>query len=276
VTGDGNCTRGTGPDVGADPPDDVLQHSAHRRIVRVGDTVHRPVHPWSSSVHDLLNHLECVGFEAAPRYLGQDASGREVLSYLPGVSGADGWSRVVPEAGLVAMARLLRRYHDRVASFRPVASAGWAMHPGPVGPGELVCHGDFGPWNLVWKGTEPVGVLDWDYAWPQPPAHDLCYALEYVAPFRDDAHCLEWLGYTEPPDRRRRIELFAAGYGWPRSPGLVEELVDGVIAQQRQVAARTAGLAAAGFQPQATWAAQGHLAELDERIRWSVAHRSLS
>jgi hypothetical protein len=253
----------------------VLQDEAHRRIVRIGDTVHRPVHPWSSSVHELLTHLENVGFAAAPRYLGQDASGLEVLSYQAGVSGAAAWSHVVPEAGLVAMARLLRRYHDLVTGYRPLAPAGWAMHPGPVGPGEVVCHGDFGPWNLVWDGTEPVGVLDWDYAWPHPAVHDVCYALEYVAPFREDAECLQWLGYTDPPDRRRRIELFATGYGWPRSPGLVEELVEGVIAQQRQVAARAAGLAAAGHQPQVAWVAQGHLSELEARIRWSVAHRAL-
>lgn len=25
----------------------------------------------------------------------------------------------------------------------------------------LVCHGDYGPWNLVWQGIKPVGILDW-------------------------------------------------------------------------------------------------------------------
>lgn len=259
-------------------PDEVtaLQDSAHRRIIRIGNTVHRPAHPWSDSVHELLSYVAHVGFQEAPRYLGQDENGREVLSYLPGDAGADSWSRVVPEDGLVAMAKLLRRYHDLVAGYHPVAAAGWAMHPGPVGSGEIVCHGDFGPWNLVWQGTEPVGVLDWDYAWPQPPAFDLCYALEHVVPFRDDHDCLRWLRHTEPPNRRRRLEIFAGAYGWPASPGFVDQLVEGVITQQRMVREREAGLAAAGLEPQRTWVAHGDLAVLDARIRWSEANRSLT
>ncbi|MGV9364612.1 phosphotransferase [Amycolatopsis sp. NPDC003731] len=56
-----------------------------------------------------------------------------------------------------------------------------------TGTGEVVCHGDFGPWNVVWRGGQPVGILDWDYARPAPRLHDVAYALEYVAPFRDDA-----------------------------------------------------------------------------------------
>ncbi|MEU4625882.1 phosphotransferase [Actinoplanes sp. NPDC023801] len=63
---------------------------------------------------------------------------------------------------------------------------GGAAHDGVCQPGDLVCHGDFGPWNLVWHGNRPVGILDWDYAWPHPPIHDVAYALEYVTPLRDD------------------------------------------------------------------------------------------
>jgi Glycine transporter len=53
-------------------------------IVRVGQTVRRALHQRSDYVHALLRHLEAVGFDGAPRLLGIDARGREVLSYLPG------------------------------------------------------------------------------------------------------------------------------------------------------------------------------------------------
>lgn len=53
-------------------------------VVRVGDTVRRPVGPHSPFVHELLRHLEQVGFEDAPRFLGVDAVGREIISFLPG------------------------------------------------------------------------------------------------------------------------------------------------------------------------------------------------
>ncbi|MGK5682750.1 phosphotransferase [Actinoplanes sp. URMC 104] len=247
---------------------EMLQEKPHRNVVRVGDTVRRPLQPWSASVHELLRHLESIGFPYAPRFLGIDDEGREVLTYLEGDSGADGWARVVDEDGLVAMARLLRCYHDAVRGFRPAAEAGWA---GTTRDGELIRHGDFGPWNLVWRGSQPVGILDWDYAWPGRPVEDVAYALEYVAPFRDDAMCLRWLAYPRPPDRRRRMELFAGAYGLESVAGLVDE----VIAEQEAVWRRARRLAGQGLQPQAEWQRTGLLDETADRIRWSRDHRHL-
>lgn len=87
-----------------------MQDTAHRLIVRVGDTVHRPVHPWTPAVHELLNHLEVIGFRYSPRVLGFDEHGGEILSYLPGDSGPEGWARVADERGLAAFGRLLRAW----------------------------------------------------------------------------------------------------------------------------------------------------------------------
>jgi len=53
-------------------------------VVRVGDTVRRPSGPWTGSVDALLRHLERVGFTGAPRALGRDEKGRQVLEYVPG------------------------------------------------------------------------------------------------------------------------------------------------------------------------------------------------
>jgi hypothetical protein len=63
-------------------------------VVRVGGTVRRPAGPWTRTVHAYLRHLERQGFSGAPRVLGFDEQGREVLSFLDGVvassSGATG------------------------------------------------------------------------------------------------------------------------------------------------------------------------------------------
>jgi len=252
-------------------PPEVLQDDPHRTVVRIGDTVRRPMQPWTPTIHRLLRHLADVGFPWSPRVLGVDEHGREVLSHLPGTSGPDGWAEVIADAGLVAMAQLLRDYHQAVAGFRPTGAVTWATHAGPIRDGELVCHGDFGPWNLVWRDHRPVGILDWDYAWPAPPIHDVAYALEYVAPFRDDEECLRWLRYPHLPDRRHRLETFAAAYGLTSTDGLVDE----VIAQQRLVLDRSRRLAAQGRQPQVAWAAGGHHGEVARRIRWSEEHRHL-
>jgi hypothetical protein len=112
--------------------EEVLNDDAHRRVVRVGDTVRRPMYPSSPSVHLLLQHLESVGFSSAPRLLGIDEEGREVLSFVEGVAGAEGsrgpgfgahvWAMVVPDDGLARFARLLRDYHEAVAGCEPPAA----------------------------------------------------------------------------------------------------------------------------------------------------------
>src|SRR5262245_33001210 len=79
-------------------------------IVRVGATVRRRVKPGAAFAHALLRHLETRGFDGAPRFVGLDETGREILSFLPG--------SVPPELGhfsddqLAAAARLLRSLHD--------------------------------------------------------------------------------------------------------------------------------------------------------------------
>jgi hypothetical protein len=253
------------------PEDEVLQDRTDRPVIRNGDTVRRPMQPWTPAVHALLRHLADVGFRYAPRVVGVDGD-VELLTYLDGESGPAGWAKVVDEAGLVASARLLREYHDAVAGWRPGPDVVWA--DGSRGGGEagtLVCHGDFGPWNLVWRGTRPVGVLDWEYAHVAPALDDVAYALEYVAPFRSDADCLRWLRYPAPPDRRRRLELFAEAYGLPDPDGLV----DRVIAVQRQGLDLVRRLAAAGHQRQVTAVESGEVAVTEQQIRWSEEHRDL-
>jgi aminoglycoside phosphotransferase (APT) family kinase protein len=178
---------------------------------------------------------------------------------------------VVDEVGLVAMAHLLREYHDAARGFQPSSDALWAGRVGAPQDGELVCHGDFGPWNLVWRGTRPGGILDWDYAWPNRKVHDVAYALEHVVPFRDDRECMRWLRYPPPPDRRRRLELFAEAYGLGSADGLIDE----VFGQQQVVLDRTRQLAADGRQPQLSWQADGTLENNLKWIRWSRRHRYL-
>jgi len=79
----------------ADPP-----------VFRVGDTVRR--RSTGPAVHALLGYLERVGFPYAPRLLGVDERGREVLTYQRGASGRHGWAQIVPDAGLKAFASAAR------------------------------------------------------------------------------------------------------------------------------------------------------------------------
>src|SRR6201996_6553666 len=238
------------------------------RIRRTSDVVRRPLGFWSPAVHQLLGYLQDAGFPA-PRVVGTEDHD-ELLSWIDGESGPLGWSRIVPEAGLRRWASFLRQYHDTVAGYQPPLGSIWSAPPvrdRPAGAGEIVCHGDFGPWNGVWRGKQIVGLIDFDRAWPASPLSDVAYALEYAAPFRDDQECVRWLRYPEPPDRRRRIEVFCAAYG----TAVPADVATRVAAQQRLVLSQCAALGGRGIEPQATWVRDGYLGTVRARIRGTEA-----
>ncbi|MFE9139354.1 hypothetical protein [Streptomyces sp. NPDC007355] len=120
-----------------------MQDGAHRRVVRIGeigDTVRRPVQPWTPTVHALLRHLAEVGFTYAPQPLGIDNGGCEVLTYIEGDSGQSGWAKVVGDHGLRNFAGLLRDYHDACRSFSPPPGANWSTDAGSPGHDEVIFH----------------------------------------------------------------------------------------------------------------------------------------
>ena len=188
--------------------------------VRAGDTVRRRTGPWTPAVHALLRHLEAAGFEGAPRALGFDAKGREVLTYLSGEAGsmmpmpAYMWS----DEALVAAARLVRRCHDAVASVAPPAAARWRVQVGAPADGEIICHNDLAPWNTVYRpvagydGGLPSGLIDWDFAAPGSRLWDVADAVWRFVPYYEDWKC-RIVGLDEPPDYARRTRLFCDAYG---------------------------------------------------------------
>ncbi len=78
--------------------------------VRVGNTVRRPAGSSRAAVRDLLLHLESIGFDGAPRYLGIDDQGREVLTWIDGdvpLPPYPAWA--MTDLALADLGRLLRR-----------------------------------------------------------------------------------------------------------------------------------------------------------------------
>jgi hypothetical protein len=138
-------------------------------VVRVGDTVRRPPRPSSGPMREVLLRLEQARFDAAPRWLGVDEQGRDVLHWIEGETFTDR-TRLHPFLGdpsarvtfsveqLAAAMRLLRRYHNALGD-------------------DVVCHGDFGPWNLVWRDGLPVGLIDFDTVYRGDASEDVAYAL---------------------------------------------------------------------------------------------------
>lgn len=242
-----------------------------RRVVRSDDVVIRPCYPSSPSVHRLLRHLEEGGFTGAPRFLGTDGS-NERCSYIPGRSGPAGWGLVVDDEGLAAVARLLHRYHDAVTSYEPPPDDEWSSGArGGGGPGEVILHGDPGPWNVVWDDAgHPIALIDWDHANPGEPLDDLAYLAAYAAPLAaDDDEAMTWMRHPQPPDRRHRLEVIADGYGTEVAP-----LVDRAAAVMAKTNRTVERMARLGLEPQRTWATDTKLRRLWARQARVMAARA--
>jgi Phosphotransferase enzyme family len=178
-------------------------------VVRIGNTVRRPQMGQSRGAHALLRHLEEVGFDGAPRYLGEDEHGREVLSYVEGEAATappPAWA--LTDAALVSVADLLHRYHEAVGSFDPSPYDWPTTVPAPY-RGEIVSHNDPNLDNVVFRDGRAVALIDFDLASPGSRLWDVAVAARLWVPLRDP---------VDVPDgragrTRERLRLFAEAYG---------------------------------------------------------------
>ena len=194
--------------------------------VRIGNTVHRAMGPWSSSIHDLLNFLETQDFEGAPRFLGIDPQGREVLTYIEGEIGHYPiplymWS----DENLKEVAHLLRRYHDTTAAYVAPSDAVWQFEYPNHLKYEVMCHNDVAPYNMVYRDGKPLALIDFDTVGPGPRIWDIAYAVYRFVPlsYTPEMHAL---GLTDPIIQSQRLKLFCKEYGHVHPN---KELLDTVV-----------------------------------------------
>lgn len=265
-----------------DPDPEVLQDRADRPVLRVGDRVRHPSQPWSASVQALLSHLRTRGFTEAPRPYGVTAGGDEV-EFIPGVGGDAACRLVDSDSAVAAVGELLRRYHDAVAGWRPSEPVSW--FDGSTGAGTatrgrsvegagaaetLVCHGDVGPWNLVWRDGRIVGLIDWEHAHVGTRTSDIAYALHYLAPIRDRSYWQGVLGLDRRPRRRHRMRVFAEAYGIALDDALVEQ----VMTSQEAGVDLMRSLAERGDPRRLQLVADGELDREQRAVAWARARRA--
>ncbi|MFJ2033488.1 phosphotransferase [Streptosporangium sp. NPDC087985] len=180
-------------------------------VVRVGDTVRRPTRPSTPSVHAFLRHLEAAGFDGAPRVLGLDAQGREILTYVDGESAtAPLTDCAVTDESLAALAALLRRFHDASASFVPPPGAVWEAGSNDDADPEVIGHCDITLDNVIFRDGLPAALIDFDMARPTTRLFDVVTTLRHWAPIADPLD-------LEPLRRDLavgpRLRLFCDAYG---------------------------------------------------------------
>ena len=208
-------------------------------VVRIGDTVRRPAGPWTPTVHAMLGHLHAAGFHGAPRPLGIDELGREVLTFIPGsIAWPDNFHLLGPDDRLRRVARLIRDFHDAITGFCPPPDARWQALIPAEGSG-IIAHHDLAPWNLV-ISPRHWAFIDWDLAAPGSRLWDLAYALHGFVPLSANPRF-----QRGKPARRMRLFADAYGLGQDQRQELVPMLTRRAQAMHDFLAAKSA----AGTQP---------------------------
>jgi Phosphotransferase enzyme family len=192
-------------------------------VVRIGDTVRRPRQEQSAFVAAYLDHLQAVGFRGAPRFLGVDSRGRDVLDFVPGdVPGDPPEEWACTDEVVADIGGLVRALHD--------ASAGWVppdlpwfgrdrtvpgMPPGLAdlpGPPELVAHCDVTPQNVVFRDGRPVALVDFDLARPTRRVADVLNTAMWWVPLQHPDDRAPALRDVDVP---ARFALLLDAYGLP-------------------------------------------------------------
>jgi len=176
-------------------------------VVRIGETVRRPVCASSEFMAALLELLEHQGFTGAPRYLGQ-SDGADLLSFIPGTVPArfQAWS----DDQVRAAASLLRAMHD--------ATRGSDL----AGRFDVVCHHDPGPNNVVFQGGLPAAFIDFAEAAPGGRLEDVAYLAWTWSISAKESLPL--------PRQAEQVRLIADAYGLEAAERRV--LVDCVLERQ--------------------------------------------
>ncbi len=208
----------------ADIQDELLEGGMHT-VKRVGPHVIRPIGPHSASVHRLLRHVRANGFLEGPEVIDVDvAAGAETLTFLKGET----TNYPLPDAfrtedALTSAAQLLRRLHDATVGFDPRPGDLWFLSP--QHPTEVMCHGDFAPYNCVMNHGRVTGVFDFDIAHPGPRLWDVGYAAYRWAPLSAPSNSD---GFGTPAEQRCRLRLFCDAYG-------ADDILGVVVAAQNRL-----------------------------------------
>jgi hypothetical protein len=244
-------------------------------VTRVGSHVLRPANAHSATIHRFLAHLRSAGFDGASEPVGIDPDGRERLVFIEGAVPVPPFPRwAQTDSALASVAALMRRLHDAARGFN-WAGATWSAEMAdpdggsaadPAEGGLVVCHNDVCLENVVFRDGLAVGLLDFDFAAPGRPSHDLAQMARMCAPVDDplDAARLGWRPDAVAP---ARLRLAADAYGLDRAGrGQLFDSLDQSIAWGGEFVRRRVEAGDAAFVEM--WESMGGMARFDRRRSW--------
>ena len=186
-------------------PEDLQGGSTE--VTKVGGRVLRNRRQGSTNVEWLLTVLERRGFRYSPRFLGLSNDSQQVLEFIEGRAG----SYPLPAAlrsdeAVISAARALRSLHEVTSDLATEVVEGWMLEA--VEPYEVICHGDFAPYNCVFDESRLVGIIDFDTAHPGPRIRDVAAGNA--------------VGFGSLAEQARRARLFCDEYGEVNRTQIIE------------------------------------------------------
>ncbi len=179
-------------------------------IWRDGNTVVRPSGPWTPTVHRFLRYLRDKGFSGAP-FPVELMQNQEIVSYVEGRVCEHLSDEMVGSQHLLrSAAGLLRQFHIASHGFLEADREAKIWMLGAREPCEIVCHGDFAPYNIATANEVAVGIIDFDTAHPAPALWDLAYAVYRWSPLSAPSNEGVVFGIDE---QLARAKIFCEAYG---------------------------------------------------------------
>lgn len=201
------------------------------------------------------------------------------------------WSQT--DAVLASITRLMRRFHDATADLAPLADATWSdelADPDTLDPVRseradppcpdsartmpdadvVICHNDVCLENVVFRSSEAVALLDFDFAARGRRTYDLACMARMCVPVETDEDAARTGRRGLDPFTRLRVVADAYGLGTDGRIELVSILAtqfesDGAFVRRRVEAGEPAFIE--------MWQAMGGQERLDRRRKWFAAER---
>lgn len=156
------------------------------KIHKIKETVVRPSNKWTKDVHCFLQFLHEEGADFVPKPYGINERKEEILSFMPGdVYNYPLPKKLLRDSMIVSSSKLLLKFHkysERYVS-RLTNYEQW-MLPASY-PIEVMCHGDFAPYNVTIVNNEAVGIIDFDTLHPGAKMWDIAYAIYRWVPLKN-------------------------------------------------------------------------------------------
>lgn len=232
-------------------------------LVRIGDFVLRPAGE-DVAVEKLMVDVRKV-FKGIPKTFERDSSGRLKLEWIEGECAEVFEEHEEESMGrLLSVGALLRELHDSTASIATKNGANLPESLDPSGVHEVICHGDAGPGNIVFRKGRAFALIDWEMSAPGRRSWDLATALRYWAPFRNPANKKPAELLLDP---MQRSEWILEGYS--ASGELRRETVKLLpLNQKTQAGYVITRIKARGESVFEEWAAKGGMRRLELDETW--------